>query len=62
MSNGRLEIDMHPMEVGDSKSSHKKRIQQSLYPRRIGKTIALMYRNGSPLIIIGPDCTLPSTL
>ena len=29
---------------------------QNLHPKYLGKTRAFLYRNDSPLIIIGPDC------
>ena len=31
---------------------------QDLQPKYLGKTRAFLYRNGYPLIIIGPDCKL----
>ena len=53
-----IEMDTKSNISNDSHNDHS--IKASRTPLRIGNTIALMYRKGIPLIIIGPQCIFKS--
>ncbi len=48
--NQSIELELHPEEFSTGSNSS--------FTNKIGKCYVFLYKNGSPLIVIGPDCKL----